>query len=142
MDLGSTPNILSRSPLTRSPADFRRGTPKFLGLLPVGTDRFPANRFFRRPPLAENRAFSACFNRICFKMPTRSSSTLWFKAPDVSVYLQSKELATVLASAIKKYLYEYNDRPGKFSSFHLKILEMICKEFSCLAIKRGLYQFS
>ena len=71
-------------------------------------------------------------------MPTRSSSTLWFKAPDVSVYLQSKELATVLASAIKKkYLYEYNDRPGKLSSVHLKILEIICKEFSCLAIKEA-----
>ena len=33
--------------------------------------------------------FSANFNRICLRMPTRSSSTLWFNAPDVSVYLQS-----------------------------------------------------
>ena len=38
--------------------------------------------------------------RICFKIPTNRSSTLWFKAAETSMYLQSNFSAIVLPSAM------------------------------------------
>ena len=39
--------------------------------------------------------------RICVRMPTRSSSTLWFSAADVSVYFDLYVFATAFASGGK-----------------------------------------
>ena len=47
---------------------------------------------------------------ICVKSPTRSSSTLWFNDADVSVYLQSNDVANDFASAWRKI---------KIKSYHL-----------------------
>lgn len=43
-----------------------------------------------------------CFRRIWLRTPASSSSTLWFSAAEVSIYLQLKELAKSLPSVIKQ----------------------------------------
>lgn len=51
--------------------------------------------------LAARGSGCSCFSRICVKMPTNSSSTLWLIATEVSIYLQSQEVAMHLPSAQK-----------------------------------------
>lgn len=43
------------------------------------------------------------FNLICFNIPTKSSSTLWFRTADVSMYLQSYSLANRLATETNQW---------------------------------------
>lgn len=52
-------------------------------------------------------------SRICRRIPTRSSSTWWFKATDVSIYLQQCVSANFLASVmmIIEYCKEYRSYP-------------------------------
>lgn len=52
-------------------------------------------------------------SRICRRIPTRSSSTWWFKATDVSIYLQQCVSANFLASVmmIIEHCEEYRSYP-------------------------------
>lgn len=54
------------------------------------------------------------FKRICVKMPTRSSSTLWLMPTEVSMNLQSYDVAILLPSAKRK-------REGIEFTFDLRI---------------------
>ena len=59
---------------------------------------------FSKPPgLAgfRPRRFRSGLRRICFKVPTNKSSTLWFKMADTSMYFESKDSAVVRPSVIR-----------------------------------------
>lgn len=61
---------------------------------------FEELRFLNRSLL---RSGFSNFNLICVRMPTSSSSTLWLIPTDVSMYLQSYDVAIDLPSATINY---------------------------------------
>ena len=48
------------------------------------------------------RPWSLLKSLICLRTPTRRSSTLWFRIADTSMYLQSRDSAAFLPSAVER----------------------------------------